>query len=182
MPRGPDVLHRIRVPAEWLDEGAMIELELPRNMKCAGCQGGGCDACERSGAISVRGRQELGELVRVTLPKKSQSVESTSSGRSLVIRIPERGGMAADPELPRGLLLLTVVPADEADPGIERLEPPKMPEVLTEEEAMPPSETPPVEALSTDKAPRKPGVVVWLALFVMLWVLFLLWLRLSGRG
>jgi len=184
VPRGPDVIHRIRVAAEWLEEGALIEFELPRNMKCAGCEGGGCDKCERSGAISVRGRKELGEVVQVILPKRSEgSVESTSSGRTLVIRIPERGGLADSPELPRGLLLLSVVPADESDPEIRRIEKPKTPQVLTEEEAMAPAEEE-AEALPPPAAsPARPSrLVLWVALVVILWVLFLIFLRLTGRG
>lgn len=174
VPRGPDVKHRVRVLAEWLDEGAEIELELPRNLKCAACDGGGCDRCERSGAISIRGRKELGELVRITLPARGADMEQTASGRAIVVRIPERGGMADDPRLPRGLLLLQVVPADQADPGVVRVETRIEPAAVQKL----PSEHPP-----TIQAPaRRSRLLLWLTIAVILWISFLIWLRLSGRG
>lgn len=183
VPRGSDVIHRIHVAAEWLEEGALIEFELPRNLKCATCEGGGCDKCERSGAISVRGRKELGEVVQVTLPVRGESsIESTSSGRSIVIRIPERGGISDNPNLPRGLLLLSIVPADVPDPEVRRIERPKAPPVLTEEEAMAPPESAPEEAPPPAAPARSSRVVVWVAVVVFLWVLLLIWLRLSGRA
>ncbi|MCC6901754.1 MAG: hypothetical protein IT377_22475 [Polyangiaceae bacterium] len=186
VPRGSDVIHRIHVAAEWLEEGALIEFELPRNLKCAACEGGGCDACGRSGAVSVRGRKELAELVQVTLPKRDESsLESTASGRTLVIRIPERGGIADSPALPRGLLLLSVVPADAADPEVRRIERPAPPPVITEEEAL-------AEQAAADEAPAaapppsaplaESRALLWVGVVLVLWLLFLAWLRLSGRG
>ena len=123
-PRGPDVVHRIRVPRAWLESGEAVELELPRNLSCAACDGGGCDLCERSGAITLRGRDELPEILHVTLPMRPP--EADGATRSVVIRIPEQGGLPpADAEiLPRGLLLLRVEPAEVADPGVSRVVPP----------------------------------------------------------
>ena len=69
-PRGPDVEMTLSVPEEWVVEGATIEIELPRNLTCAACSGGGCDACERSGAVSLRGRKDPIELLEFTLPKR----------------------------------------------------------------------------------------------------------------
>jgi hypothetical protein len=120
--RGPDVTHRIRVPRAWLETGDVaVEFELPRNVTCAACEGGGCDTCERSGAITLRGRQDLAEVLSVTLPRHKQDRDS----RSLVIRIPEQGGLARESAeaLPRGLLLLRVEPAEVADPGVSRVMP-----------------------------------------------------------
>ena len=120
VPRGPDVTHRIRVPRSWLETGeVVVELELPRNLTCAACDGGGCDACERSGAITLRGRQELAEFLNVTLPTRKPDGEL----RSVVIRIPEQGGLPPENSegLPRGLLLLRVEPADAADRGVTRV-------------------------------------------------------------
>ncbi|MEO7035776.1 MAG: hypothetical protein ABI548_17725 [Polyangiaceae bacterium] len=127
-PRGPDVLHRIRVPRAWLESGEMVEFELPRNLSCAACDGGGCDLCERSGAITLRGREELPEILHVTLPARQPEVDGAT--RSVLIRIPEQGGLPpADTEiLPRGLLLLRVEPAEVADPGVSRIAPPGAPE------------------------------------------------------
>jgi hypothetical protein len=112
------------VPAAWLESGELVEFELPRNLKCAACDGGGCDACERAGAITVRGRDELAEVLSVTLPRRKPTADGES--RSVVIRIPEQGGLPPDngEPLPRGLLLLRVEPAEVADPGVSRVAPP----------------------------------------------------------
>ena len=126
-PRGPDVLHRIRVPRAWLESGESVEFELPRNLSCAACDGGGCDLCERSGAITLRGREELPELLQVTLPARPP--EADGAPRGVVIRIPEQGGLPPVDAavLPRGLLLLRVEPAEVADPGVSRIAPPAPP-------------------------------------------------------
>ncbi len=171
--------HRVRVPAEWLDEGAQFELELPRNLTCAACDGGGCDRCERSGAISIRGRKELGELVRVNLPPRNPNMEETASGRAVVLRIPERGGISDDPRLPRGFLLLQVAPGEEADPGIERVA--AAPIEVAAPVPRPPSEHPP-SVRPPPAAPASGRWVWWLAVAVILWILIPIWLRLSGRG
>jgi hypothetical protein len=117
--RGPDVVHRVRVPRPWLERGEPIELELPRNLACAACAGGGCDTCGRAGAVTMRGRNEPPEIVQVTLPEwTSQDKEPNSS---LTLRIPEQGGLPAEgSKLPRGLLLLTVVPDEQPDSGVRR--------------------------------------------------------------
>jgi len=110
-PRGPDASHRIRVPKEWIERGSVIELELPRHLTCRACSGGGCDACERSGAVTLRGRGEPPDLVEVTLPARPQD-------ESFVIRIPERGGLATvESGLPRGQLFLRIEPAVGSDPS-----------------------------------------------------------------
>jgi hypothetical protein len=128
VPRGPDVVHRIRVPHAWLEAGDTVELELPRNLSCAACDGGGCDLCERAGAITLRGRDELPEIVQVTLPVRK--ADSAGAPRGVVIRIPEQGGLPpAEAELPRGLLLLRVEPAELADPGVRRVIPTEGPEL-----------------------------------------------------
>jgi len=118
VPRGPDVVHRIRVPREWFETGEMVEFELPRNLTCAACDGGGCDTCERAGAITLRGRQELPEILNVTLPMRQRNADREV--RAVVIRIPEQGGLPPERGeiLPRGLLLLRVEPAAVADPGV----------------------------------------------------------------
>lgn len=133
-PRGPDVVHRIRVPQAWLAAGAVVELELPRNLACAACKGGGCDSCHRSGAITLRGRQEPPEVLQVTLP--ARKAEPSGETRGFVIRIPERGGLPPelDEPLPRGLLLLRIELAESADPGVTLVlpsEPPGLRERLS---------------------------------------------------
>jgi hypothetical protein len=107
-----------------LESGEVIEIELPRNLSCAACDGGGCDQCERSGAITLRGREELPEILSVTLPARQPDADGGTRG--VVIRIPEQGGLppVENELLPRGLLLLRVEPAEVADPGVSRIVPP----------------------------------------------------------
>src|SRR5688572_32745298 len=52
-PRGPDVLHGVEVPMEWLEQGASVSIVLPRLLSCARCEGGGCDVCARKGAFEI---------------------------------------------------------------------------------------------------------------------------------
>lgn len=138
---------RVVVPAKWLAEGSTIEVELPRNLICARCSGGGCGACNNSGAITLRGRTELPEVVQVVLPMQwtpggtEQQVsppsdidrEPTSqrapdsqpkSARPVVIRIPECGGLpdAANGDIVRGWLLLEVGIADSPSPNVRWLD------------------------------------------------------------
>jgi hypothetical protein len=164
-PRGADVLHKVRVPAAWLDAGACIELELPRNLACAKCGGGGCDLCERSGAVTLRGRKDPAEIVQVTLPRRGDSAELEASGRGIVLRVPERGGISSAADQPRGMLMLTVITADAADPGIRRTG------ALSEAEV-------PAGAAAAS-APRS-RVVLVVAIVVALWILGLIVLRASG--
>lgn len=112
-PRGPDGRHEIVVPEEWLAERAWVEVPLPRLLSCISCDGGGCDRCDRSGAVTTRPRKTLAEVVEVQLP---------SSGA--VLRIPRYGGLPPDsePELERGLLLLTVRAGSPATEGLRKLE------------------------------------------------------------
>jgi hypothetical protein len=49
--RGARARLRIEVPAAWIEEGAVVEITAPGRLPCAGCEGGGCDACGRSGAL-----------------------------------------------------------------------------------------------------------------------------------
>lgn len=121
-PRGPDGRHRVTVPERWLADGLWIELDLPRMLECAKCNGGGCDACDRSGAVVTRGRKELPELVEVKLPESTQGV---------TLRLPRRGGLPGTEaeNLARGILLLVVVPGETASDGV-RVTEQAAPEVL----------------------------------------------------
>lgn len=147
IPRGADVALRVVVPAKWLAEGSTIEVELPRNLICARCSGGGCSACNNSGAITLRGRTELPEVVQVVLPMQratgstehqvplSSDIDSEpasqrapdsqpKSARPVVIRIPECGGLpdAAKGDIVRGWLLLEVGIAGSPSPNVRWLD------------------------------------------------------------
>lgn len=171
-PRGPDVQMAVAVPEEWITSGATLEIELPRNLACAACGGGGCDACERSGAVSLRGRKEPIETVEVTLPSPGAVEELPASRtRVVVVRIPARGGLPPEGrELPRGNLLLSVRTGAEPGRGVSRLAQPSIP---------PP---PPVEIVSRgieELAPASPAprkfVPIALAAAAFLVLLAVVW-------
>jgi hypothetical protein len=140
---------RVAVPAQWLNEGRTIEVELPRNLTCARCGGGGCSACGQSGAITVRGKTELPEVVQVALPlqpviedsepatasdaaldptvgSRSERVPESQpkSARPVVIRIPECGGLpdGANGVTVRGWLLLEIGIADVPSSNVRWLD------------------------------------------------------------
>ena len=163
---------------EWLVVGEVVEVELPRNLACASCGGGGCDACGRSGAITLRQRDEPAEMVEITLPARRD--EELPDSRGITLRIPELGGLPEPgSELPRGVLLLTVVPSREPDPNIKLLRgvPSKRPPAaIVESDEMP-------TALAVPAAKgRNSHAVVIVVVAVALWILLLIWLRLSGQG
>lgn len=172
------MLHRVKVRREWLSVGEVIELELPRNLACAACGGGGCDACGRSGAITLRKRDEPAEVVEITLPARSG--DDLPDSRGITLRIPEQGGLPEHgSDLPRGVLLLTVVPSPEPDPSIKLLR-------------GVPSKRPPASIVERDQIPTslaepeserrlKPALIILIAA-VLLWIALLIWLRLSGQG
>jgi hypothetical protein len=102
VPRGPDVVLSIFVHPDWL--GREVEVSIPRNVHCAACEGGGCDGCNRTGAITLQGSGEEPTVVALGLPDAEVKGES-----GLVIRLPDLGGSSAEPGRPRGHLLLRVV-------------------------------------------------------------------------
>ena len=105
-PRGPDVLHTVEVPAEWLGEGASVEIKVPRFLSCARCEGGGCDLCGRKGAFEAAAAASS-EVV-ITLPRPAGAAPS-----AVRLRLPAAGARdTADPSLPPGHLLLTIIPRD----------------------------------------------------------------------
>lgn len=114
-PRGADVLYRIGVAKEWLTLGLTVEILLPRNLACARCEGGGCDACGRSGAISLRERTAPNEPLTISLPQQAELREE--EGPTLMLRVPNCGGVGALGEA-RGLLLLSIFAAGESDANV----------------------------------------------------------------
>lgn len=108
---GPDAMLDIVVTRRWLSEGRTIEVDLPRHLICAACQGAGCDICGQSGAITVRERTEPPEVLRVTLPRHElESDKLPESQRSILLRIHGRGGLPESGVWPsqRGRLLLRI--------------------------------------------------------------------------
>ncbi len=107
-PRGPDVKLEIQVPSSWF--GTRVLIALPRNLSCAVCEGGGCDACERMGAVSLRGHEQTTVPLSVHLPKEGET--------DVCLRVPSEGGFAEG--LPRGHLLLVVRRAEEPSSFVQR--------------------------------------------------------------
>jgi hypothetical protein len=165
----------LSVPEEWILTGATLEIELPRNLACASCGGGGCDRCDRSGAVSLRGRNDPAESVEVTLQSSSVSDDVPSSRtRRIVVRIPERGGHAppssGDP-VPRGNLLLSVRAGPAPPRGVKKLAGPSIPPEVAPEAEAPGQRS--IRAAAQQVPPRwlwplAAGVV---ALLVLLWML-----------
>jgi hypothetical protein len=185
-PRGPDAQMSVTVPESWISEGATLEVELPRNLACAACGGGGCDACARAGGVSLRGRGDPKETVEITLPKAtSKVVDANDPGKSpagddpgkspvrgkagaIVVRIPQKGGVAASgAELPRGNLLLTIRSGEAADASVARLPGPSVP---------PPPVVPELVGIERTGGGRDPGLV-WLFVAALLAALAAWFLR-----
>ena len=186
-PRGPDVIHRVKVRREWLIAGDVVELEVPRNLACASCAGGGCDVCDRAGAVTLRQRGEPVEVVEVTLPRCA--LDELPDSRGITLRIPEQGGLPEPgSDLPRGVFLLQIIPAEQPDSTVKvlgrapSLHPPEpkpepKPVVLAPKVA-----SVPVVAPKSVPPKRRSGAVVGAAIVVVVWILLLIWLRLSGLG
>jgi hypothetical protein len=116
----------------------------------------------------MRGRNEPPEIVQVTLPEwSSPEGEPTSS---VTLRIPEQGGLPAEgSKLPRGLLLLTVIPDEQPDSGVRR----------ATASLAPPPETVPAPPAPIRSANR---ALIAVAVAVAVFIAFLVWLRWTGRG
>jgi hypothetical protein len=111
--------------------------------------------------------------VRIVLPTTTR--ESDDDSLAVAIRIPDRGGLAADEQLPRGMLVLTVVGDDSADDDVVKVHPSLVP---------PPAEL--VEAPETKSlAPAVPPAsgVSWpivVIAAIIVWILLLVILRTLG--
>lgn len=141
------MVHRITVPSGWLGCGATLCVKLPRTLACALCEGGGCDACERAGAVSLRLPSAEPVEVRVVLP--DQNASTGAPPRVVVLRIPNQGGPPAENEdLPHGHLLLRVQPGAAADPSVTLVTDP-----TSEEDSIP-------------AAVERPALLLWFTLAV----------------
>jgi hypothetical protein len=160
-PRGPDVEYRLSVPEDWIERGVTLELEMPRNLTCAACKGGGCDLCDRSGAVSLRGRKDPAELVEITMPRRDPA---EPEAMTFTLRLPARGGLPPEgTELPRGNLLLAIRPGPVPERGVKRLAAP----------SIPPGEIPEVQDVASTAAPPRwvAPAIVFAVLVVLAWVI-----------
>jgi hypothetical protein len=58
----------VELPREWLAAGDTVDIVIPARVACARCEGGGCDRCNRSGALRVPG-DEAARTLRLALPR-----------------------------------------------------------------------------------------------------------------
>ena len=58
---------RLEVPADWLAAGCRIAIVAPRRLPSARCDGGGCDACGKSGVLRAPDAADDRRL-EITLP------------------------------------------------------------------------------------------------------------------
>jgi hypothetical protein len=84
----------IEVPVAWFEAGATLQIQLPRLIQCARCEGGGCDACSRRGAFEQQAAGIASE-VAIVLPK--QAAEGCTPVR---LRLPALGARAPEPRVP----------------------------------------------------------------------------------
>lgn len=111
------------MPTAWLREGARLDVAVPAKLRCDLCDGGGCDACERSGAYRVEETTVAVTLPRVTDDVLALRVTNPFADREptmLVVRI------AAGNEASTGVTY--VGPNHDVEPRIGNLPPlPKVP-------------------------------------------------------
>jgi hypothetical protein len=69
---GPRALLRVEAPSDWLEAGGEVSVETPARLTCARCEGGGCDACNRSGALAAPSEIEA-RRIWATLPPESSA-------------------------------------------------------------------------------------------------------------
>ncbi len=98
---------RIEVPIDWLTDGASLLVSCPRRLRCARCEGGGCDDCQRSGAYRAPSDVE-DRTIETQLPP--------SDGSGVIVRLTDPfEGCDIDQ------LLLEIHPGPEPTAGVERL-------------------------------------------------------------
>ncbi len=112
--RGLDGYCRVRVPFDWLKEGARVEIDVPRTLGCLPCRGAGCDLCSQRGGFTIRGPHDLGEVLLMTLPAREGRV---------TIRIRNHGGLPQEDStcIKRGHLLLLFEPSATSSSFVKRL-------------------------------------------------------------
>jgi len=111
VPSGPEAILDLVIDRRWLSDECTIDVDLPRHLGCAACEGAGCKICGQSGAITVRDRSEPPEVLRLTLPRQTLDPgRAPDSKRALLFRVQGRGGLSDDGagKVQRGRLLLRI--------------------------------------------------------------------------
>lgn len=104
----------IEVPVAWFEAGATLQIQLPRLLTCARCEGGGCDACGRRGAFEQQAAGIASE-VAVVLPR-----QPAGSCAPVKLRLPSLGARA--PRSARDGAARSAVPAAQPAPVAEATE------------------------------------------------------------
>ncbi|MFO0553875.1 MAG: hypothetical protein U0271_36165 [Polyangiaceae bacterium] len=99
---------RVGVPVSWAL--ATLDITLPKLLACAACDGGGCDRCQRSGALRSSGVV----VIRVQLPAEL--------ARGVVLRVPDPFTSSDDTPVRVDVLLVEVVPAEVPAASCRRVE------------------------------------------------------------
>ena len=99
---GPRARMEIVVQHAWLRDGADVEVTAPRLLACDRCDGGGCDACDRSGAYRLGDARTLSLSLQPDTPT------------NVVVRVPA-------PFEGIDQLLVHVKGGDEPSSGVRRI-------------------------------------------------------------
>jgi hypothetical protein len=100
---------KITVPGAWFAAGAQLDVQAPKLMACDRCDGGGCDGCDRSGAL--RGpREPMARRVALHIP-------ASTAGQGLVLRL-----VRPFDEGEIDQLMVQVRAGEEASKGVTRVE------------------------------------------------------------
>ncbi len=70
---GPRGRLNLDVLDTWLEPATVLEIVVPARLACARCDGGGCDGCEKSGAIRVHGGEQE-RILRITLSESARAI------------------------------------------------------------------------------------------------------------
>jgi hypothetical protein len=103
--RSPRGRLSIVVPTGWLRDGARLEVTLPAKLRCDHCDGGGCDACDRSGAYRLPDDRQP---IAITLPRVTDDV--------LAVRVTNPFG-----DREPALLIVRVAAGIEPSAGVARV-------------------------------------------------------------
>jgi hypothetical protein len=106
---------RVEVPAAWLTAGCRLEILAPRRLCCARCDGGGCDACGKSGVLRAPDAADDRRL-EITLPGTHHDAVA------LRLADPFGGGLVEQ--------LIVEIHPGVASPGVTRIpDPPPPPDL-----------------------------------------------------
>jgi hypothetical protein len=103
---GPRGRVQITVPAAWLADGCSLSLLAPRRLPCARCDGGGCDACGKSGVLRAPD-DEAARRLEITLPP--------TENEAVALRLADPFGAGVVDQL------IVEIRAGVASPGVTRV-------------------------------------------------------------